>query len=652
MEQGKTALVDRWFRKHLGEATVFGWSFFSQGSSSDQQRSSDPLFTDIIKWFDIKVAPEDSVYIKAEAVARRLREQRVMLLLDGIEPLQEPSGTFRDLQLKALLQELATGHCGLAVCTTRVEMDLPEGVKLDLDNLTQEQGAEYLRLLKVNGSDEELQKASREYGNHALALTLLGTYLVDFCGGDILRRFEIRGLTGEEGKLYEHARRMIAAYERMFAGKPEAEILRALGYFDRPAEPEALKLVLPAMDDRKIRGALKRLHDARLILTTNSSQPLDCHPLVREHFAAQATQDGHARLYEHCNKQAPRRPDTIEQMTPLFYAVYHGCQAGQQIDCLTGIYRDRILRGSAFYLWRILGAFGTNLSLLSNFFERPWTQPFHMFSAAYRSFLLSQAGFALRAVGRLAEAVEPMRTAAEALLQSEQWGDAAIAYTNLSGLDIALGRVSESVATARQSVDLSDRNAERFRRLAHRTTLARNLLQSGDLVEATRLFEEAERLQAEHQPEFPILYSLRGFHYCDLLLDLGQNAEVLRRASRTLPWVKKQRLLAAIGLDHLSLGRGYPSGSTEAQNHLDQAVDFLRRAGRLDYVPYALLARGTDRDLDEVFRIATRSGMRLHLADYHLAKGNLAEAERLINETGYHRRDAELQKLKEAAKTT
>jgi hypothetical protein len=25
--------------------------------------------------------------------------------------------------------------------------------------------------------------------------------------------------------------------------------------------------------------------------------------------------------------------------------------------------------------------------------------------------------------------------------------------------------------------------------------------------------------------------------------------------------------------------------------------------------------------------------------DYHLAKGNLAEAERLINETGYHRRD-------------
>lgn len=53
-----------------------------------------------------------------------------------------------------------------------------------------------------------------------------------------MRRYEIRGLTVEEGKLYEHARRMIAAYEHMFAGKPEADILRALGYFDRPASPK------------------------------------------------------------------------------------------------------------------------------------------------------------------------------------------------------------------------------------------------------------------------------------------------------------------------------------------------------------------------------------------------------------------------------
>jgi hypothetical protein len=66
----------------------------------------------------------------------------------------------------------------------------------------------------------------------------------------------------------------------------------------------------------------------------------------------------------------------------------------------------------------------------------------------------------------------------------------------------------------------------------------------------------------------------------------------------------------------------------------------------LSPTPLALLARGTPHDLEEAFRIATRSGMRLYLADYHLAKGNLAEAERLIDEAGYHRRDPELAALR------
>ena len=62
-------------------------------------------------------------------------------------------------------------------------------------------------------------------------------------------------------------------------------------------------------------------------------------------------------------------------MTPLFYAVYHGCRAGLHVECRRDIYRDRILHGNEGYLWRKLGAFGTQLSLLATFFEVPWTQP-------------------------------------------------------------------------------------------------------------------------------------------------------------------------------------------------------------------------------------------------------------------------------------
>jgi tetratricopeptide (TPR) repeat protein len=436
----------------------------------------------------------------------------------------------------------------------------------------------------------------------------------------------------------------------MFEGKPEAAILRGLGYFDRPAEPAALKLVLPEMEDHKYRAALKRLHDARLILTTDPAKPLDCHPLVREHFAAEATREGHARLYEYYKEQAPGLPDTIEEMTPLFNAVYHGCRAGQHAECRRDVYRDRILRGNEFYLTKKLGAFGTDLSLLANFFETPWTQSVKSLSPADQSWVIGEAGFALLAVGRLADAREPMRVAGAAVVKAEDWKSAAVRYANLSELHLTLGDVQEAVAAARQSFEFADRSGDWFQRTVNRATLADALHQSGKLAEAKRLFGEAERTEVEKHPEYPMLDSLGGYQYCDLLLEQGETAEVFRRASETIRRGGDHYSLLSFGLDHLSLGRAHPSGSAEAIGHLDQAIDFLRRAGSLGHLPLGLLARGTDHDLDEVFRIATRCGMRLHLADYYLARGNLAEAKRLINETGYHRRDRELAELRARVK--
>lgn len=214
---GKTALVDKWFRRHLDQADVFGWSFYNQGSSADRQTSSDPFFAEILAWLHIDITATASIYAKAEAVARHLREERMLLILDGVEPLQESAGTLRDLRLKALLQELDTANRGLVVCTTRVRLDIPDDVpralSIDLDNLTPEHGAQYLRRLKVQGTDEELQQASGEYWNHALALSLLGTYLVDFCGADVRRRIEIPELMVEEVEHSAHARRVMAAYD-------------------------------------------------------------------------------------------------------------------------------------------------------------------------------------------------------------------------------------------------------------------------------------------------------------------------------------------------------------------------------------------------------------------------------------------------------
>jgi hypothetical protein len=117
-------------------------------------------------------------------------------------------------------------------------------------------------------------------------------------------------------------------------------------------------------------GALENLAEARLIQYNDPDGPLDCHPLVREHFAEEfqtskpeAFREAHAKLYEHYSKQAPHQPDTLEQMVPLFYAVYHGCQAGKHQETCEGVYRNRLLRTDEHFLLHKLGGYGVNLSL-------------------------------------------------------------------------------------------------------------------------------------------------------------------------------------------------------------------------------------------------------------------------------------------------
>jgi tetratricopeptide (TPR) repeat protein len=585
---GKTALMTNWYRRHLDDATVFGWSFYGQGAEEQSQTSSDEFFDEALPWFKIAVPDGAPVSMKVDLLIERLRAERMLLILDGVEPLQNPGGSLRDPALQTLLTELAAYNAGLVLCTTRARLedipdDPPRALRLDLENLDPADGARYLAHLGVLGTADELRAASEAYGNHALALTLLGTYLIAFCDSDIRRRTEIRELQVDETKPGQRARQVMASYARMYQGRPELDILRALSYFNGPAERDALKLVLPAMEDRKVLAALKSLRDARLILTAGPGQPLDCHPLVREHFAPDAspeTRDGHSKLYEYYKQRAPERPDTLEAMTPLFRAVYHGCQAGQHLAAINDVYLDRVRRRDVSYLNDILGAFATDLSLLANFFERPWDRPAPTLPPGAQSWLVAEAGFGLNAVGRLTEAVEPMRTAAEAAVAKDP-SNAAIRYDNLSEIHLTLGNVAEAVATARQSVELADLARDRAQRIASRTALAHALHQSGDAAEAGQWFTEAERLHA--QGRYPILYSVFGYRYCDLLLAQGRNEEVLRRATQMLSWEEESWPLD-LGLDHLLLGRA-TADSADAAKHLDQAVDFLRLAGRIIWTP-------------------------------------------------------------------
>ena len=720
---GKTTVARHWLdglqaRGWDGAARVYAWSFYSQGAGEDRQGSADLFIDQMLRWLGDPAPEQGDAWAKGERLAGLIKRQRTLLILDGVEPLQHPPGPLRgqlkDPALRVLLECLADGMDGLCVVTSRLELtdldDRPRAVRSRaVERLSSEAGAAFLAALGVKGEDGELATAVEEYAGHALALRLLGSFLATVEGGDIRRRDVIGGLTTvEDGGA--KARRVMAAYERWLA-PADVAVLRLVGLFDRAAEPAAVDAVRAApvieeltdaiagLGHREWQTAISHLR-ALGLLAREGGDTLDAHPLVREYFAdrlrteaPEAWEAGHERLYRYFAGAAEPRPATLAGMEPLFRAVHHGCAAGRYQEVLITVYWRRIQRGGEFYTTTKLGAFAADLAALAGFFAAPWQRPQPAITAHDQASVLGWAGFRLRALGRLAEAVVPFEAglarrverAAWENAARAAWENAARAAGNVAELLLTLGRLGETPAAvpgaverAREAVAHADRSGDGFERLVACTILADALHQRGRTAEAQALFVEAERLQAEQQPGLPLLYSLRGYQYGDLLLTLGEPAEARRRAEWLVGHQWTSLSLLCHALHRLLLGRAALAAAPGpdhpdfalARLHLDAAVTGLRTAGTTHLQPLGLLARAALHrhaadypaarlDLDAAHRIATRGGMRLFLADHqlesarlHLATGDLPAARTAytaaraeIEAIGYHRRDPELAAL-------
>nr|VFK51865.1 MAG: AAA ATPase domain-containing protein [Candidatus Kentron sp. TUN] len=423
-------------------------------------------------------------------------------------------------------------------------------------------------------------------------------------------------------------------------------ILHLLSFFDRPAPDDALAALrrapaIPGLTDSLVditqedwNIALESLRDLGLV-----SGQMDTHPLVRAYFAEQlggtsAWKDGHRRLYEHLTQSSPHQPHTLEGLQPLYQAVAHGCQAGLHEKACADVYRDRILRGTGhggFYSTKTLGAIGADLGAVACFFTHPWRELSGNLSSEQQAWLFNEAATRLRALGRLREALAPMRAGLEMCIRQEDWGQAARSAGNLSQLELTLGALELALADAERSVAFADRSENAFQQMGKRITYADALHQAGESARALALFRVAEEIQAEAEPDSPRLYSVRGFQYCDLLLsdaervawrvwmgigpargeageisemgpgaptlsphgipvDVGGTQEfdariadcdrVTARAEQWIEWRSSADSVLDIALDHLTLARaGFYRAllSTQADGEISGGWEFSRR---------------------------------------------------------------------------
>ena len=456
--EGKTALVAKWAidmaeRDWPDCEAAFAWSFYSQGSSEQQAASSDLFLAEALKFFGTPaVEGVESVHDKGQRLAKWIGDKRAALILDGLEPLQYPptsplAGQLKDDGIRALLKGLAQHNMGLCLVTTRVEIkDLKvygaTAPQRDLSPLSRQSGAQLLEVLGVKGTWQEREQLSENVKGHALTLILIGAYLRDAYAGDIRKRDLIKLEEADAEEQSGRAFRAMDAYIAWFEsdgekGQRALAMLRLMSLFDRPADVGCLEALwrAPAIEglteplttsteaQRSI--VLTRLKDAKLLTVNREGgalTSLDAHPLLRQYFAeylrearAQAWTAAQLRVYEHlCTTTPDKEEPTLEDLQPLYQAVAHGCHAGMQQEACDKVYIGRILRGlgsGGFYTITRLGAFGANLGAVACFFTSPWRRVSSNLTLPAQSWLVGQAAFSLKALGRLAEAREQTQAA-------------------------------------------------------------------------------------------------------------------------------------------------------------------------------------------------------------------------------------------------
>jgi tetratricopeptide (TPR) repeat protein len=699
---------------YRGAGRVFVHSFYSQGSNERRNASSELFFEQALAYFGYTGPLITDPTEQGRTLARLIRGLLVLDGLEPLQhPPSFDQGRLKDLAIRSLFLALAAGRLsgssdspsGLCVVTSRQpvqELQDKTGravVQQLLDRLDAEAGAELLRQLEVRGPERELRQAVEDSGGHAYSLMLLGTYLRDATEDHEIRRRHEIPLLDEDSEHRYHARHLFGAYvNHLGETSPEVAVLRLLGFFDRPAEENLVNVLREAAEPeldaitapiRNLfpadwRRALSRLKVLRLVdVPPSASSPLDSHPLLREYFAEQlrthfpgAWRAGHRQLFEHLCETTMYRPDTLIDLQPLYQAVAHGCLAGSPQKAYE-VYYTRIHRRSLAFPVKQLGAINMDLACITNFFEQPWTRLRSELSAKAGVAIFDNAAENLHSLTRITEAQQAMNAFREFATRINRPGTVPATLILLSELSISKGDLSDAKSYALNALAHSTKHEDLFNKQMSCVAVGIAARECGEFVAARKFFEQAEQIQSERNHSKDTLVSVQGYEYCELIYNLARLCntpdgkqrlfeDLELRARHCLEYGEKYNNRLAIGLANLAASLA--STQQDRLKLLNDAVEILRGASDLRFLPRALVLRSlalldmnnveeATSDLEAAQSLAERGPMPMLQVDILLAharlfrdRAALAEARRLIEKHGYHRRDEELADAEAAAK--
>jgi hypothetical protein len=739
--RGKTALAKRWVDE-LGKAAIgefrriFLWSFYRQGFTS---HSVQPLWA-----FRQALAQALNVVLPATASATEMANllfegfmcKPTVLVLDGMEALLhgqgEQAGRLRDDVLPLLLRSIGGAESGFCLLTSRMPVanleEMPAAQQQTLAPLSREDTRKLLRMYGVTGLPQDLEAAVEFTEGHPLLIRLLASRLArrqtdaHLELGRLLQElrevsyWRDRWTEGDTGM-----KRMLRSYARQLAGTPELALLHLSAVFDRTPDEGAMLVLLRNL--RELGGSflgweslsLKRWQEAAANLrryglahedAEEGSLALEMHPLINGFFSSefqqkdrQAYRAANRLLYEHfCAAPEKQLPDTLEEMEPLFRAIYHGCQAGLYQRAFDEVAWERLSRGYDVYILSQLGGYQEILALMSCFCKKEWSFPANSdLSPATKGCVLQAVSHSKRVEEKLDEAIDLMRRSANWLAKGGDLVLFSVACCHTVRMATARGRLRLGFLMCARLQFMGMRHPEFLKRIPETplerdlgafglSNLAYFLLITGRMKESAALLQKALSLVRIDYPTLMMLPGLAAPFHAHCLIETGQNALLLEaiEAGELEFNIRKYEFNNSAAL---TKGRAWTEQAIQADcppdaAHraktiavLDEAVQQAQNFGRWLLLADALLARarwlahfgGEDefrRDLNQGREISVEHGFALHLADLALLEAEYAlqrkeparatkalrEAARLVRKHGYRLRYATVSKLEKTWK--
>ena len=664
---GKSAIVRNWYDTLESNAIkpdgIFWWGFYRNAYLE--------LFLNALLRYvsQGQIEPESikSTWEKTDRIKEYIHQGTYLIILDGLEQMQKSAsgdefGQMIHRECTELLHYFADVPKGLCLITTRYPLkDLDEWHErsyktLPLIDLSIPDSLLMLRSRGVKGREEDMREIITRYKGHALSLTSVAGYLNRYYAGDIKQAPEVEFVLSDRER-FKDVNKLLRKYAEKMS-EPERIFLQIFSLFRQEVTEDDFAIVfrhkvkdtefnkvLVRMHELDFRDLISGLVDWRLISYDKTKRTYTTHPLLKGYFESDFDEKikklCHKHIYQYFGEYAPKRPETLEEMQPLFEQVYHGCSAGLYDEVCYDVYWEKIKRKNEYFITDRLGAWETDLSLVRTFFpEGDFSQMPFVSEKSHQSLFLNEAGIALLYTGRPKESESLLVRRINLAIEDEVWEAASIGYQNLAELQFLTGEIERALSSAKKALGAAEKAEYDKYIVVSKACLARILHLQGKSEDAGKKFRQADELEGKRGGYR--LWGLAGVWYADFLLSLKRIDEAFELTEQNLELCQSENLTNDISTCHRCLGaiERIMGNHEKAEVHIQNAIEIARKIG----MPYreieALLEssrlhldmeRHEDaiRDAKEVLMICARTGFKLYEPE---AKVVLSKAYQALND--------------------